>query len=305
MYSYIIVRAKSQEEALCLNKIIKKKSTIFNNYLLLESDDIELFESVKNMCGTDKVYYARSFSSTKDLATYIESNAKSKPINFIFEEGSQEDLYSLIDEYLRISKKGHISEVEPKEVFKILKINGLYHLVQYEVEGVGGFCNHRGKFSVFIDGNYESYSLAYRFLSNGIDITAIIPFNGNKTLFRNMILPIYLFSKRCQNRTVDLLICDLRRSNVNNEIKTFSEPIFVAGGKIFKDMLVSIPLELLYDIKLPEKIKVTKTEFSPLDILKCAIDNKTSFYNIKNSSFNQILDEFFKKMDSNKNQNLE
>ena len=305
MNEYIIIRTKNNEEANCIKRTIKKKGIILGKYVLFRLDDVDLLENAKDICGVEKVYFAFRFSSSKDLATYIEQNAKAKPINFVFEEGSQEDLYRLIEDYLQISKNGRISEVEPKEVYKLFKMEGFYYLIQYEADGQGGFCKYKGERSVFVDGSYESYILAYKFICNGIDIDAIVPLYKDKNALRSILISLYVLSTSCQNRNINLYICSLDSNKKISDKIGFPNPVFIAGGDIFNNNIVSIPIELLYGIKVPKKVKTVKTKFELGNILNCKFDDGLRFTNLRKTSFNKIFDEILRKLSANSTQNLE
>ncbi len=303
MKGHIILKTKSKEEAYCIKKLIKEKSTAFNNYLVIKPRDLDSFENYQRLCGVDKAYYAFRFNSTNDVAAYIEKTTKTKPINFVYEEGSQEDLYKLIEDYLRISENGRISEIEPKEIFKLLEINGLHYLVQYETYGSGGFCNEKGERSVFIDGSYESYCLAYKFLYNGQNLLAIIPFNKSESELRNILINLIMLSRSCQNRKVNLYICSLDSpATYENKIEVkISSPIFMPGGSIYNEKIISIPIELLNDTKIPEEIKQIKSETIFHDPLKCNLKAGVYIIDAQNKPVNFIIDNILEKLKINKN----
>ncbi len=298
MKGYIILKTKGKEEAHCIKKLIKIKSTIFKNYLVIKPRDLDSFENYKKICGVDQAYYAFRFNSTNDIAAYIEKNTKAKPINFAFEEGSQEDLYKLIEDYLHISENGRISEIEPKETFKILKINNLYYLVQYETYGPGGFCNEKGERSVFIDGSYESFCLAYKFLYNGQNLLAIIPFDKSKNELRNILINLIILTNSCQNRKISLYICSLDSPSINdNKIEAkIPSPIFMAGGSTYNGKIISIPIELLNDIKIPEEIKQFKSVTFLHDPLKCNLKDGVYIMDAQNKPVNFTIDNVLKKV---------
>jgi len=290
MKGYLLIKSKSKEDASCLSKFVKDKSKIYNEYLIIAPDDLDYIEEYKNLCGVEKLYFTFRFSSTKDLALHIEKNKKGKVINFVLEDGSQKDLYQLIDDFLKVSKNGRISEVEPEEVYKIIKVGKFFHLVLHESEGPGGICVNDGEATVFVDGSYESYVLAYKFLRYGKNVTIIIPYKNDKNALRTVVISLYKILKSCKNRYVNLYVFDLNNEVDKSSKANFSLPIFLPKGNVYNEKVVSIPAELLSDFKIPVAIKDVNTIINYSELLNFNFKELVQIKEIQNKSYHEILD---------------
>ncbi|MGC9145849.1 MAG: hypothetical protein ACP5GS_07060 [Nitrososphaeria archaeon] len=290
MKGYLLIKSKSKEEASCLSRFVKEKSNILDNYLMIAPDELDSIEEYRNLCGVKKLYFAFRFGSTTDLALYIEKNRKGKIINFVFEDGSQKDLYQLIDDFLHVSKNGRISEIEPEEVYKIIKIGEFYYLIQYESEGPGGICINDGQATVFVDGSYESYVLAYKFLCYGKNVAIIIPYKKDKNALKIVVTSLYKILKSCKNRVVNLYVLDLNNEPDNSSKVSFSLPIFLPKGNVYSDKVVSVPAELLSDFKIPVAVKEINTGINYNKFLNFNFSESTQITDFQNKPYHEALD---------------
>jgi len=290
MKGHLLIKSKSKEEVLCLSKFLKDKSNIYDKYLIIAPDDLNSIEEYRNLCGVEKLYFTFRFGSTKDLALHIEKNRKGKVINFVLEGGSQKDLYQLIDDFLHASKNGRISEVKPEEVYKIIKVGKFFHLVLHESEGPGGICVNDGEATVFVDGSYESYVLAYKFLRYGKNVTIIIPYNKDKNALKTVVTSLYKILKSCKNRAVNLYIFDLNNGADSSSKVSFPLPIFLPKGNVYNEKVVSIPAELLSDFKIPVAVKDVNIIINYNKFLNFNFKELIQITDLQNKSYHEALD---------------
>ncbi len=288
MKGYILLRAESREEAECISSLLPGTRTS-ESYVLLKPSSIKDMERAAGICGVKEVYYAFKYSSIKSISRRIAAESDGKRIRVSLLNGSDAELYELVDSILDAAKSIKIDEVNPERSYVILKLGGEYFMINYTLKGGCGRCRKSGTAGVFLNGTRESYVLLERLMTGGRDIIAYVPFAGRSFLIKVLsgLLSIY---SRCTNRAVTAVICPLRSSPLDLEkmANALQAPVYLAGGELRTGFAVSIPSELLREGKADDRFIALGIE--PADFIRCDMFSSSKFVLMPDMTVHKILD---------------
>ncbi|MGC8568662.1 MAG: hypothetical protein ACP5LW_01475 [Nitrososphaeria archaeon] len=288
MKGYILLRAKNKEEAECISSLMPDARAT-ESYVLLRPSRVEDIEKAAGICGVKEVHYAFKYPSIASVSRRIAAESDGKRIRVSLLNGSDAELYKLVDSIISTARSIKIDEISPERSYVILKLGGQYFMINYTLRGGCGRCRKSGTAGVFLNGTRESYVLLERLLTGGRDIVAYVPFAGRSFLAKVLsgLLSIY---KRCTNRAVTAVVCPLRNSPVGLERMAgmLQAPVYLAGGELRTGFAMSVPIELLQEGRMDDRFTVRGIE--PADFIRCDMDGSSSFILTPDMSVHKILD---------------
>ena len=291
MRGYIILKANSESEAECLSSKVNGQK--FGDKILVKTKSVEQIENIKNLCGVRFAYYCFEFNNIDSLANYVERTRSSKEINFKVLDGSEEDLYRLVESFLKITKEAKVTEIDPKEVFEVIPLGNKFYLVQYALEGPGGNCKRKGKASVFVDGTPESYALFYALFVAGYDIDAYLP-SLPKVEMMKVLYSLSSLLTSCSDRSVNVLICS-EEKGCDESIKVEEgAQIYTVKEQLSKFGMLYIPPEIIEPIKnyIVKNYHIRTPKASETNIC-CNLNYLKKFENIQSIDLHVLINKIY------------